>query len=175
MTQSAARKIKFAKFGRMAPTTSLNLTFGRVLWRDWPSRGLTLFAALWWLIVAGAGLATLWVSEEDFDRSFPAILGIIGLLISLLIGLIVFWRIRNIRRVFASGEVVTGRVVFKGANSEEIAYALLAYSYDGQEYRVKNVVEGASAEVEVKQGDCVELVVDPRKPSRAYIRKMFLD
>jgi hypothetical protein len=157
------------------PTAPPELSIRRVLWRDWPSRGLTIFAVLWWLIVAGAVLATLWVPKEDFDRSFPVTLAIIGLLISLPIGVVVVWRIWNIRRVFASGEFVTGRVVFKGQNSEDVGYALLAYTHDGQEYRVKNVVEGASAESDINQGDSVELVVDPRKPSRAYIRKLFLD
>jgi len=160
---------------KAVPATLPPLSVGRVLWRDWPSRGLTWFAVLWWLIVASTGVATLWLPEKDFDRSTPLILAIIGLLISLPIAVIVAWRIQTIRRVFASGEVVAGRVVFKGENSEDIQYALLAYKFDGQEFRVKNVVEGASVQGGVNQGDCVELMVDPRKPSRAYIRKMFLD
>ena len=81
------------------------------------------------------------------------------------------YRIWRIRRVFAAGAVVIGRVLEIDVNADNVHSAIAAYEFEGQRYQVKNTTEATGQMF--SEGDAVELVVDPAKPSRAYIVKLF--
>jgi hypothetical protein len=150
------------------------LSFGHILRRDWPSFTLFVFMAAFWLIAIVCYLFIVARHPEDKDgRVFAIIAGIGSLLCTVSCGPIIVYRLRNIRRVFASGEMVPGQVLYIGENAEDIAYAVIGYRYQGHEYRVENVAEGTIGR-KLAEGDTVDIMVDPMKPSRAYIAKLYL-
>jgi hypothetical protein len=56
-------------------------------------------------------------------------------------------------------------------DTDNVHSAIVAYEFEGEGYQVKNTTE-ATGQV-FREGDAVELVVDPAKPSRPYIVKLF--
>jgi hypothetical protein len=155
---------------------SLSLTTGRILKRDWPAFTLLLFLGFWWLamiaIVALTASATGWQSLGS-DKLLLVLFGFFSALITVVCGGIVWWRVRTVRRVFAAGVVVEGEVGYVGENSEDIGYAVVLYRYNGRDYRVQNATEGAPGRGGLAVGDTVELVVDPLKPARAFVLKLY--
>ena len=150
------------------------LSLGRALKRDWPSFGLALFIGACWLL-AIAGYAWAGISQTEDNYLLAHFIGGGAVFMTAVFGPVLAWRIRDLRRVFACGEVVTGRVLTVGENSEYIEHAVIAYQFGGREYRVTNVTEGAQAEPRLAPGAAVDIVVDPGKPSRAYIVKLYVD
>ena len=150
------------------------LSLGRVLKRDWPSFGLALFIGACWLI-AIAGYAWAGISQTEGNYLLAHFMGGGAVLMTAVFGPVLAWRIRDLRRVFARGDVVQGRVLTVGENSEYIEHAVIAYQHGGREYRVTNVTEGVLAEPRLAPGAAVDIVVDPGKPSRAFIVKLYID
>jgi hypothetical protein len=152
------------------------LSVGRVWKRDWPSFVLVGFTGCLWLMVVGAYLLLVFRFPDDHDGwRLAHLLSVIVAGITLLCGSIIILRLRTIRRVFRSGEVVHGRVESIGENSEDIGYAQLAYQYQARDYQTKNVTEAAAERGKMKPGDNVAIVVDPSKPSRAFVVKLFVE
>jgi hypothetical protein len=147
------------------------LSFGHILKRDWPSFILSVFVCGLWLTVIF--LLGLTPSPEDKEAGRLALfMGVGTLLVTAVCGTVIAWRLLLIHRVFAHGEVVQGRVLHVGENSEDIGYAVIVYQYQGREHRVKNVTgvgRGGLA-----PDDPVDIVVDPRKPARAFIVKLYV-
>ena len=150
------------------------LSLGRVLKRDWPSFGLALFIGVCWLI-ALAGYAWAGISQNEDNYLLAHFMGGGAVLMTAVFGPVLAWRIRDLRRVFARGEVVQGRVLTVGENSEFIEHAVIAYQHGGREYRVTNVTEGVLAPQKLAPGSAVDIVVDPRKPARAFIVNLYVD
>lgn len=150
------------------------LSLGRVLKRDWPSFGLALFIGACWLM-AMAAYAWAGISQTESNYLLAHSLGGGAGLMTAVFGPVLVWRIRDLRRVFARGEVVQGRVLTVGENSEYIEHAVIAYQHGGREYRVTNVTEGVLAGRRLAPGAAVDVVVDPGKPSRAFIVNLYID
>lgn len=152
------------------------LSFGRVLRRDWPSFGLSVFLSfVWGFAITGYVVAAIWYPLDAEGWVLVRLLGLSALGITVLCGTVIVWRIHRIRQVFARGEVVRGQVRSIGENSEQIAYAVIAYEYLGREYVVNNVTEGVGGRRQFTPNEAVDIVVDPSKPSRAFIAKLFLE
>lgn len=152
------------------------LSVGRILRRDWPSFGLAVFVSCCWLVaVAAYVLMVFWFPEDRDNWALAHINGACFAVATVLCMGVIIWRIRTIRRVFRGGEVVRGHVVSVGENSEDISYASIAYQYQGRDYQTKNVTEGASGRGGLTPGDLVDIVVDPAKPSRAFVAKLYLE
>jgi hypothetical protein len=151
------------------------LSVGRILKRDWPSFGLAVVISAFWLIAAACYLVVVvWYPEDKEGRLLGYFLAVGALLVTALCGAVLVWRLRIIRRVFACGEVVRGQVLIVGENSEDVGYAVIAYQYQGREYRVTNVTEKPWGREGLAPDDPVDIVVDPSKPSRAFIAKLYL-
>lgn len=146
---------------------------GRILRRDWPAFGLTLF--VWWLAVAVLGFLGVGLHPGAWEAE-PALgiaLGLVSLLVTAATSTFIGWRVRLIRQVFARGVMLEGRIVQVGENTEGIGYAVVGYRYDGREYQVRNVTEGLPRPGDLKVGAMVEVVVDPVQPSRAFLVKRY--
>jgi hypothetical protein len=153
------------------------LSVGHILRRDWPSFILTVFIIGLWLVTIACNLwaaVTPNLEDEEDWLMMASFMGVGNLLVTAVCGTVVVWRVLLIRRVFAQGEVVRGRVLLVGENSEDIGYAVIVYQYQGREYRVRNVTQGAVGRGGLASDDPVDIVVDPRKPSRAFIVKLYV-
>jgi hypothetical protein len=151
------------------------LSVGRILKRDWPSLCFSVFISAFWLIaIACYLLVMVWYPEDKEGWLLAYFMGGGAFLVTALCGAVLVWRLRIIRRVFACGEVVRGQVLIVGENSEDVGYAVISYLYKGREYRVSNVTEGAVGRGRLAPDDLVDIVVDPSKPSRAFIVKLYI-
>jgi hypothetical protein len=152
------------------------LSVGRILKRDWPCFGCLIFIVVWWVMaIGGYVLAALWYPDDTDGWLFAHIMGVGGLGVTAVLGGVIARRIHIIRRVFRQGEAVRGEILTVGENSESVGYAVVAYQYQGRQYLVNNVTEGAVGRGGLTPGASVDLVVDPGKPSRAFIAKLYVE
>jgi len=152
------------------------LSIRRVLKRDWPSCVCSVFLVLWWSIALAAYLLAALGYPEDRDVWLLAhLMGVGGLGSTALLGAVIVRRVHIIRQVFGRGEVVQGEVLRVGENSEDVGHAVVAYHYQGRQYLVRNVTEGAVGRGGLTPGDPVDIMLDPSNPSRAFIAKLYLD
>jgi uncharacterized membrane protein AbrB (regulator of aidB expression) len=151
------------------------LSVGRVLKRDWPSLGLTVFLGMVWVLaIAGYFVAVISYPEDKEGWELAPFLGGGLLVVTAVCSSVIVWRIQMIRRVFACGQIVRGQVRSVGENSESIGHAVIAYQYQSCEYLVTNVTEGAGGRREFTPNDFVDVVIDTSHPSRAFIAELFL-
>lgn len=151
------------------------LSIGRVWKRDWPAFGLSIFLGLIWLtVIAGYVVSAVWYPQDAEGGMIACVLGIGAAITTILCGAVIVWRIHIIRHVFARGEVVRGQVLSVGENSENIGYAVVTYEFQGHKYLVNNTTEGAGGR-RLTPDEAVDIVVDPSKPSRAFIARLFLE
>jgi hypothetical protein len=149
------------------------LSVGRILKRDWPSFILSATIIGMWLVITCFIVAVNPKPEDKESWEMSLVLGVGTLLLTAVCGTVIVWRLLLIRRVFAYGEVVQGRILHVGENVEGIGYAMIAYQYQGREHQVKNVTQGLVGRGGFAPDDPVDLVVDPRKPSRAFVVKLY--
>lgn len=127
----------------------------RILLRDWPSLGFVAFTAMWLLPwTAGLGLAAASGSAERL-RTLLELGGGLALA-SAIFGAVAAWRVRLISRLLQHGARLSGRVLARA-------------------YRALITVEGAPRHFDPLPGDDVAIVVDPRRPTRAFFLAMFVD
>lgn len=149
--------------------TAYRLSVGQVLRRDWASAGLVFITAFMW-VVAAATLALPAGPDADegvLRRIFVAL----AVLVMGACAVAAHWRVGTIRRVFAAGAIVEGRIAKVGENSEHIPTAAIAYSYGGREYVVANVT--TLSRRRLAAGDAVQVAVDPDRPSRAFLVALY--
>ena len=152
------------------------MSVGRILRRDWPSFGLSVVIGVCGLVAVACYLTVAVEPPEGGDgRLIARVMGAAALSATALCGPVLVWRVRVIRRVFARGEVVRGQVLLVGENAEDVGYAVIAYRYRGREYRVTNVTEGVVGRGGLAPDESVDVVVDPGKPSRAFVAKLYLE
>jgi hypothetical protein len=145
-----------------------------ILLRDWPSLGFVAFTALWLLPwTVGLGFAAAGGSAEGL-RTLLELGGGLALA-SAVFGAVAAWRVRLISRLLQHGARLSGRVLARGENSEDIRHAVVAYTLSGRAYRALITVEGAPRHFDPLPGDDVAIVVDPRRPTRAFFLAMFVD
>lgn len=150
-------------------------SLGRIALRDWPSTGLFVFAGMCLSLVVGSAIYG-WLWNDVECLRFAACFSILFVApICLVWGFIVVRRIRLIARLLCQGPRVAGRIVSLGANSEDIRHAIVAYTYEDRAYRSIVTTESFHPGFAPQPGDEVELLVDPRRPKRAFFVKMFVD
>lgn len=80
-------------------------------------------------------------------------------------------RLWFIWKAFASGLRISGRIVRVDTNSEDVESVLVEYQLDGRDHRIRNVTESLRGQFQV--GEPVELAIDPRRPRRAYLARLY--
>ena len=161
----------------MARTT----TTGRVVKNDYAS----FFLACWIVIVPVLlGFVCLFGfiprnrhgrgGQEIDARQLAPVLGAVALVNTGLFGWLIARRVGTIKRVIATGTDVTGTVTFvmfqKDRGRVEYEYAL-----NGQAYRSGNAVMKTDLTARLQPGDEVALIVDPQKPTRAFLATLYSD
>lgn len=146
---------------------------GRIILRDWPSAGLVVFAAICLSLIAAATVyGWLWSDAEGLR--FALYFGVfIVAPICLVWGWIAVRRVRLIAGLLANGPRVRGRIDSLGENSEGIGHAVVTYDYEGRPFRSIITTESFAPEFSPQPGDDVELIIDPRRPQRAFFVNMF--
>jgi hypothetical protein len=151
------------------------LSVGRILRRDWAAFSLILFVGIWWLFVVAvyvlAALSKQGNAEED--PTFLLVFAVGTFVITAACGALAVWRIRMIRKVFTNGVVLQGEVAHVGANDEDVGHAIVVYRYGGREFQVRNVTQSAPGRGRFQVGESVEVIVDPEKPSRAFLVRLY--
>jgi hypothetical protein len=132
----------------------------QIIWTDYFAFILALLPVCIWSVVL-----LIWKAEIYLK------IGALGTLIVL--GLLA-WRVLLFRKVFREGKSVLGRVSSAYINRDRgrVEYT---YSYLGKFYKSGVSVHRNSRTKALKEGEGVILVVDQRKPDRAFIRSLYLD
>ena len=107
------------------------------------------------------------------DRHWLVVLSAAGVSTGAIAAMVSTARLLRLRQLFQNGECVSGRVVHIGQNSEDIAFAIVEYTFQGSAHRVTTVGESLPESRRPAAGDAVNVVVDPRRPSRAALPLLF--
>ena len=95
----------------------------------------------------------------------PPIITVLGLLL-------LFWRVRRIRGIFARGKAVPGVVLgtrfYRGGGSVQVVYANFGRLYVGH-----NLILQAFRGRTLKKDQVVTVLLDPQHPHRALIRDFY--
>jgi hypothetical protein len=131
----------------------------QIIWTDYFAFIATLLPVCIWIVVL-----IIWKTQ------FYIKIGAIGTLI--VIGLL-SWRLYIFRKVFREGKSVLGRIssAYIIRDRGRVEYT---YSYQGKFYRSGVSIHRNSRTKALKEGDGVLLMVDPRKPGRAFIRSLYV-
>jgi hypothetical protein len=125
--------------------------------------GAVIPPALW-----GFYLVMLWLDRGSAEAwlfpGLPAVITILGIAV-------VIWRVRLVRSVFAHGVEVRGLVQSATTTRGSNTRLEFTYTYAGQAYTGSNVV--SQARFGGQPGNVITVVLDPRRPKRAFIRDLY--
>jgi hypothetical protein len=130
---------------------------------------VAFISALTPLILCGIYLVVPLVSKESWKDN--TILLIYGAMVVLSLGLFI-WRIQVFRSVFNDGieTLATLISIYYYRGRGRLQYT---YSYLGQEYTARNIVNRIAATRALTLGQQVVVLVDPSNPKRALIRDLY--
>jgi hypothetical protein len=141
--------------------------------RDWPSLSWGLSNFLWLALVA-AGLALArWNGDTEGVWSW-LVLGAILAVASAALGGIVLRRVLLIARLLNDGPRLSGRIIRRSENGHDLRQALVAYAVGKRVYQSLIPVAGCPVSFRPLPGDDVAIVIDPRKPTRAFFLQALL-
>jgi hypothetical protein len=150
------------------PAARARVPVTRILARDPAARDLTMFVGMWYVVMGAIYLAF----PHGADTAMRVVFGAITALITLACGGVVLHQVSFVRRLLAEGASVEGRVDRLGDN-EGFGYAEVEYEHAGRPYRARIPTAGMPGGYQPEQR--VELLVDPRKPSRAIDPRRYTD
>jgi len=132
----------------------------QIIWTDYSAFILALLPVCIWVVVLFIWRAQVYIK-----------IGGLGTLIAL--GLLT-WRVLLFRKVFREGKSVLGRIssAYLIRDRGRVEYT---YSYQGKFYQSGVSIHRNNRTKALKDGEGVILVVDSRKPGRAFIRGLYLD
>lgn len=134
----------------------------RILRSDYAAQAIAIFTFLWFAMAATIGFGTSFK-----DPMLTAIFaGLTGLIV-ILGGGFVLVRTERLKRLYARGTAVEGKVLRLGDNGENVQHAVVGYAIGEAKYETR-LVTGTNQKYAV--GDAVEVLVDPERPSRATVR-----
>ncbi len=155
------------------PPRPVSLT--KVVWNDYATLLLLLFTLMLW----GLGAAAFWGNLPSRSGG-PVVLGpgkrawvmALNAAITLGCGGLMARRIATFYRVVGRGDAVPGKItrVWFSRDRGRIEYF---YRHQDVSYRSWNAVMKTRGTRRLRTGDAVTLVVDPRKPTRAYLTKLY--
>ena len=149
---------------------------GRIVKNDYGSLVLLIFIGVAWVM---AGLAAAgWLPGRrggavetggDPDRFMLKL----AVVVTPLFGWLAFRRIAAIRRVVEDGPACAGTVtaIWFMKDRGRVEYE---YQFEGQTYQAGNAIMKNRETETIRQGDRVELIVDPLRPSRAFLAALYV-
>jgi hypothetical protein len=152
-------------------TSRDRISIKRLLWTDYPAFYASLVPPVSWIVYLS--WAPDWRGNGPIMKpeARPLFLGlaILATCVSLIILAV---RIRLIRRIFRDGKQVHGKIL-KVEIRRDHGKVEYTYIYDHKEFFSKADVHRNAETKALKAGDLVMLVVDPIKPSRAFISSLY--
>ena len=160
---------------------------GRVIRNDYGSLLLLIFIGVAWLIVAYTAVVGPLPSRRGravdttggggggggaggFDwKVFGA-----AAVITPVFGWLAARRIAGIRRVVEYGPACDGTVtgIWFTKDRGRVEYE---YQFEGQTYQAGNAIMKNRQTEAIRQGDRVELIIDPSRPSRAFLASLYVN
>lgn len=98
----------------------------------------------------------------------------LGALGTVIVSGVVAWRVLLLRKVFREGKTVPGRITsaYLVRDRGRVEYT---YAYQGKYYKSGVSIHRNRRTKALREGIGVILMVDARKPERAFIRSLYLD
>jgi hypothetical protein len=153
-------------------TNPARVSLTRLLWTDYPSFYASLIPLVAWIVYLAWAPDWRGLGPVLKPGAQPVFLGtaIIATLISLVVLVI---RIRLFIRIFREGMQVHGKIMQAELRRDrgKVEYT---YIYDHQEFFSRADIHRNGATKALQTGDQVTLLVDPKKPTRAFIRDLYI-
>lgn len=149
----------------------------RILKNDYTaSMMLIMIAVMWGLLLVGSYFGSLpgrRGSTLDFTGENLTSFIILNAVITLVCGVWAYVRISTIRRVINAGSEVTGVILGIGF-AKDRGRVEYQYEHEGQTYRAGNAIKKNAQTSQLLPGTSISLMVDPQKPSRAFITNLYV-
>src|SRR5690349_21678251 len=140
----------------------------RILKNDYFSLLMLIAAVVPWILVAVAASGLLRTKQGQpipaesayFGAAAAAVLTVLMVPLSI-------WRVASIKRVVQTGTSCAGRITHISFHKDRgrVDYV---YAFDGKEHQSGNGIWKNSKTQSLREGDQVELIVDPARPAYAY-------
>jgi hypothetical protein len=154
-----------------------NAPIGRILKNDYASLLMLIFIGIMWaLAIAGAVFGFLPKRRGggaiEVDSTMMIIMIVIALVTTILFGWLASKRIGDIKRIINTGPKIQGRILSIGFIKDRgrVEYD---YEYDGQSNHAGNAIWKNRETTKLQNGDELTLIIDPDKPSRAFIASLY--
>lgn len=155
---------------------SIRLSSLSILSKDINAVGVLGFAAFLWI-----GLLLVHFDILEFGlvkASNSTIISYCLMALTLVVIPASIYRVKRIQKVFEQGVIVAGIVTYVSLSPNTPAYMKpripdvhIAYEYQGKRYTIKI---SYAEEKQLREGDEIEIVIDPRHPETAFICEMYL-
>lgn len=141
----------------------MSFSLRKVVWNDWPALATAIAVPMTWMVQFG--FLYLQRKATPLPLWLPACLSVV--LIALL-----SWRIGRVRWLFVHGVPVVGAVtglwIAKDRGRLEFVFEV-----GGERVRSWMPIHKTKAVLSLSQGDRVDLLVDPGRPTRAIVKRLF--
>lgn len=155
---------------RNAPTS-------RILKNDYPSLLMLMFIGIMWVLAIGGGVLGFLPKRRgggtvEVDSTMMMVMIAIAVVVTVVFGWLSSKRIRDIKRIVNTGSEVIGRIQSIGFIKDRgrVEYD---YVHDGKSYHAGNAIWKNRETTELREGDEIRLIVDPEKPTRAFIASLY--
>ena len=154
-----------------------NAQTGRILRNDYPSLLMLLCISVMWVIaIGGSALGFLPTRRGggavEVDSTMMTVMIVAAVVGTFVFGWLAARRIQDIKRIINTGPEVQGRIqtigFFKDRGRVEYTY-----EYDNQLHHAGNAIWKNRETMQLQAGDEVMLIVDPDKPSRAFVASLY--
>lgn len=149
-----------------------HISLKQLVWTDYPAFYAFLIPLVSWIIILA--WAPDWRGDGPIIKpeARPIFLGLAFLATIISLGVLAL-RIRLFFRVFRDGKQVHGKILQVEIRRDHgrVEYT---YIYNHKEYFSRAEVHRNAETKALKNGDQVLLLVDPNKPSRAFIRDLYV-
>ena len=153
------------------------VSFGRVLKNDYGSFLMVAAIAVAWIICIGGSVLGFLPRHRgggavEVGPTLAIILLVVAAALTILLGWLVARRVSSIRRVITSGPEVNGHILSVGFVKDRgrVEYE---YEFQGKTYVAGNAIMKNKQTEQIQTGDEVNLIVDPEKPSRAFLAFLY--
>ena len=148
----------------------------RIVWLDpWASGAILLLIIFW-----GTLIFTIITADPVSAPILVQFTFYVALATTAVAGMILIWRIRLYQRIFSTGVEVQGIISANfdyrqraGSYSIRRIQVEYIYEYQGQRYRRRADITRGWKQI-LQPGREVEVIVDPNKPQRAFIKRVYM-
>lgn len=142
----------------------MSFSIRKAIWTDWPALAAAVGIPIFW----GIHIAFPYL-RPGTQSSPPIILPIVA---TVGLAILLLWRIRRISNLFAAGRTAVAQVLLLSI-SRDRGRVEFAFEHQGQLVRSWSPVHKCKPVLALKQGDVVEVLFDPARPTHAIIKHLY--